>query len=111
MGFENVEINEKGTNLYGYHDDVRSDIANVIIRRKYIGPLSNDIGFVKKTDGTYAAILSDYDRSIGYNEAWLNKVKVKYAEHGLMKQARNKGLRFASRKLVNGKVQLQFVKS
>lgn len=111
MGFNDVEVSEQGTNLYGYHGDKRADLANVIIRRKHIGLASNDIGFRKQANGTYSAILSDYDRSIGYNDKWLGQVKGKYAERGIMQQAKNKGLRFGGRKMVNGKVQLQFVQA
>ena len=57
-----IEVNEVAQNLYGYQGDKRNQKANIIIRRKNVGGASNDIGFVKKPDGTYEAIISEYDR-------------------------------------------------
>ena len=75
MGFtkNQIEVHEKATNLYGYHGDKRAQVANVILRRKNVGASSNDIGFVKTKDGTYEAIISEFDKR-KYNDQWLNKV-------------------------------------
>lgn len=75
MGFtkEQIEVHDKAINLYGYQGDKRNQKANVIIRRKYVGNASNDLGFEQKEDGSYEAIISDYDK-IKYNQKWLDKV-------------------------------------
>ena len=70
---EQIEVHKEATNLYGYQGDKRQQKANIIIRRKDVGSASNDLGFVKKEDGTYEAIVSKYD-SRKYNEQWLNDV-------------------------------------
>ena len=81
MGFkaEQVEDHEEAQNLYGYQGDKRAQKANIIVRRKYVGGSSNDIGFEKKEDGTYAAIISDYDRG-RYNDQWMKKLESAYGQ-------------------------------
>ena len=75
MGFgkDKVEVHEARANLYGYQGDKREDTAHVIIRRKHVGYLSNDIGFVRKSDGSWDAIISDYDRA-RYSQQWVNRL-------------------------------------
>ena len=51
VGFDDVEVHETAQHLYGYQGDVREQIAEVIIRREYIGVASNDIGFKRQDDG------------------------------------------------------------
>jgi hypothetical protein len=38
---------------------------------------ANDIGFVKTADGTYTAIISEYDSSF-YSQGWLKKLYTYY---------------------------------
>jgi len=75
MGFkkEQIEVHNEAKNLYGYLGDKRNQKANVIIRRKDVGLSSNDLGFALKEDGTYEAIISDFDKR-KYNDNWLSKV-------------------------------------
>ena len=48
--------------LFGYHNDQRAEKAEVVIRRNNTGiGSSNDIGFAKQPDGSYKAIVSEYD--------------------------------------------------
>lgn len=47
-----VELHEKAQGLYGFQGDLRPETAEVIIRRKYLGSASNDIGFKQQEDGT-----------------------------------------------------------
>lgn len=56
--------------LYGYQGDLRPEKAHVIVRRKYIGPASNDIGFLCEPDGHYTAIISEWDRG-RFNQRFL----------------------------------------
>lgn len=80
MGFTTVEVHEVAQHLYGYRGDRRSQTAEVIIRREHIGPASNDIGFKRQEDGSFEAIISEYDRA-KYSEAWLKKLLQRYAYH------------------------------
>jgi hypothetical protein len=110
-----IEVHAQPTNLYGYHNDKRDDTAEIIIRRDNVnarmsGGASNDIGFKRNADGTISAIISDYD-SYKHNAQWLTKLKVAYAEKGLIRQGAKQGLRFAGKQLVGKKMQLFFTKA
>ena len=90
-GYDTVEDHVEATNLIGYHGDKRQDKANIIVRRNYIGMASNDIGFRKTDNGTYEAIISDYDRG-RHNAKWLEELHNHYAKHKVQKLARQQGL-------------------
>ena len=110
MGYDTVEDHEKAQNLYGYHGDMRNEKANIIVRRQYVGSAANDLGFVKKDDGTYGAIVSQYD-SNKHNATWFTGLKKHYTEKVTMKTAAKRGLKFAGRSIVNGKIQLKFIQA
>jgi len=80
LGFTQVEVYQTAQHLYGYQGDMRPQTAEVIIRRTFIGPASNDIGFKRQEDGTFDAIISDYDRA-RYSPQWLNRLIQRYAYH------------------------------
>jgi len=76
-----IEVHENATHLYGYQADKRSQTANVIVRRKDVDPGANDIGFVKDADGTYQAIISEFDSrnaEVKLNSEWLTKLSSYY---------------------------------
>jgi len=85
-----IEVHDKAVPLVGYQGDARAQRANVVIRRRHVGQASNDLGFVLEADGTYSAIVSDYDKT-KYNEAWSNKVSQRYSIGVLKKEADNRG--------------------
>ena len=109
MGYATVEVHKDGANLFGYHGDMRDEKANIIVRRKFIGYASNDIGFRLTENGSYAAIISEFD-SHKHNSAWVSKLKVSYAELAYKQKAMRMGLRFVGKTIENGKTQLQFVR-
>jgi Protein of unknown function (DUF1257) len=80
VGFKNVEAHETARQLYGYQGDVRPQTAEVIVRRKHISRMSNDIGFKRQADGTFEAIISQYDRR-QYSQQWLDRLTQRYAYH------------------------------
>ena len=112
MGYR-VEVHPEGSHLIGYHGDERPERAHVIIRRAELDSASNDIGFVRGTDGRFRAILSEYDRSIGFNDQWLGKVHQHYKEKQTLAAAKAKGYIFRGREVIqtsNGpQIRLQFV--
>ena len=103
----------EGAPLIGYHGDERPERAHVIIRRAQLDSASNDIGFVRGADGRFRAILSEYDRSIGYDAQWLGKVHQHYKEKQTLAVAKAKGYIFRGKEVIqtpNGpQVRLQFV--
>jgi hypothetical protein len=98
VGLSRVEVNEEPQQLYGYQGDTRPERAEVIIRRKDIGRLSNDIGFARQADGLFEAIISDYDRP-KYNEAWLAGLSRSYSYAATVKYAETHGYEVATDEL------------
>src|ERR1700742_5030849 len=76
--------------LEGYEDRLRPETADIIIPKQYVGRASNDIGFKRQPNGSYTAIISDFDRS-RYNTQWLKGLKVEYAEVDLKTKAKKAG--------------------
>lgn len=112
MGYQ-VEVHPDAAPLIGYHGDERPERGHVIIRRAQLDSASNDIGFVRGADGSFRAILSEYDRSIGFDDRWLGKVQQNYKEKQTLAVAKAKGYIFRGKEIVqtaNGpQVRLQFV--
>jgi hypothetical protein len=107
---EQIEIHKDAQYLYGYHGDRREQKANIIIRRKYVGSMSNDIGFVKTAKG-YSAIVSDFERNHkGYNEQWFGTLKKYYGVELAKVEAKKKGYKFQEEKTKEGKIRLILTK-
>jgi hypothetical protein len=70
--------------------------ADIIVRRRYVGGASNDLGFVKGADGKFKAIISDYDSS-RHTPAWLAKLKGEYAEINVVKTMKRMGVKITGR--------------
>ncbi|NUU25223.1 MAG: DUF1257 domain-containing protein [Streptomycetaceae bacterium] len=90
LGFTAVERHDDPQTLYGYRGDARPERAQVIIRRRHVGRLSNDIGFRRGDDGTFEAVISDYDRS-RYDRAWLTKLARAYGHAAALRYAADNG--------------------
>jgi hypothetical protein len=60
----------------------------------------------------YQAIISEYDRGIGFDDAWLGRIAQAYKEGQTMAVAKAKGYVFKGREVVNTpqgkKIQLRF---
>lgn len=96
-----IEVHDVPQHLVGYKGDVRQQVANVIIRRQFVPGASNDVGFVKQEDGTYQAIISEYDRS-KYTDAWLGQLTASYAFHATKREMERRGRRVTRERLPNG---------
>lgn len=123
MGFTSEMIRDCSTaeQLEGYGGDKRADRAEIILPRKHVGGASNDIGFKLQEDGTYGAIISEYDsRSnpacrknertkgiLSYNSDWLNLLNQRYAYHHLKQQVVDNDYYITSEREVNGEVFLE----
>ena len=80
VGYKLVEAHDTPQHLYGYGGDKREQTAEVIVRRKYVGRASNDIGFRRTDDGSFEAIISLYDR-LKHSRGWLDRLTQRYAYH------------------------------
>jgi hypothetical protein len=106
------EVSREGLSLIGYLGDERPEKAHIVIRRRQLDSASNDIGFARDAHGVYRALISEYDRGIGFDDAWLGRVAQTYKERQTMAVAKSKGYRFLGRQVVEApagkKVQLRF---
>ncbi|KKN91229.1 hypothetical protein LCGC14_0220970 [marine sediment metagenome] len=87
---EQIEIHHEPQHLLGYKGDRRKETANIIIRSKHVGRLSNDIGFAKGEDGNYVAIISEYD-SGRYGKKWIGQLTGNYAYHRVRREQESRG--------------------
>ena len=94
------EVASEPESLYGYLGDQRQEKATIIIRRNQLDSASNDIGFSRGPDGAFRAIISEYDRSIGFDDAWLGRLAQAYKERQTMSVAKAKGYVFKGREVV-----------
>jgi hypothetical protein len=95
VGFRTVETHDTPQTLYGYQGDARPERAEVIVRRRHIGSASNDIGFRLREDGTFEAIISEYDRT-RYDQAWLTKLARSYGHAAALRYAQDNGFEVSS---------------
>ena len=103
---DKIEIHKEAIHLYGYRNDIRSQKANVVIRRRYIGNASNDIGFLKNADGTYTSIISEYDQRL-LGPTWLQRLTTYYGIEKAKKEFRAKGIKYTEAIDNKGRIQLR----
>jgi hypothetical protein len=97
-----IEVHETAMPLIGYQGDSRSQKAHVILRRKYVGSSSNDIGFERMSDGRYAAHISEFDQGTGtyaghegkYGKTWQGKLSAYYGLEKAKMEYDKKGLKY-----------------
>ena len=90
VGYPTVEVHDRPHSLYGYQGDLRPESAEVIVRRKHIGSASNDIGFARQTDGSFEAIISDFDIR-RYDRRWLDRLTQSYGHAAALRYAHDHG--------------------
>jgi hypothetical protein len=105
LGFNNVEVHEGVQHLHGFRGDERVQTAEVIVRRKHLGWLSNDLGFKRNAGGTFDAIISDFDRR-KYSQEWLDRLTQRYAYHAARAKLEEQGFVLTSEEQKDGKIHL-----
>lgn len=108
LGYEHEDHQEPQT-LFGYRGDERTQKANIIIRKKHVGTLSNDIGFLRKEDGTYQLIISEFDIGQAKTKQKLTvEMKQIYSKHVSLKTLKKMGCTLTStKKLENGQIKIK----
>ena len=91
-----IEDNGVPRNLYGYMGDKRDQQAHIIVRRQHVGGSSNDLGFIRKENGSYEAIISEFDRT-RYSTDWMQDLGQLYAEKKTTKELKKNGWRINTR--------------
>ena len=105
LGFNEVEVHDRAQPLLGFRGDEREQKAEVIIRRKHLGWLSNDLGFKRNAGGTFDAIISGYDR-MKYSQKWLDRLTQRYAYHVARAKLEEQGFVLTSEEQKDGKIHL-----
>lgn len=100
MGFADhmLEVSKKETlTLKGYAGDDRPQRAHLRIRgagwgdqHNYVGGASNDLGFERQQDGTYAFHVSEYDLR-RYGKSWQDKLMQQYEKEVILQTAEEQG--------------------
>lgn len=113
MGFarEHIEVHPDPVPLYGYQGDRRPERAELVIRRQHVGRHANDLGFARQPDGTYRAILSEYDQHHPgahgpYNRAWLGRLAQSYSLRLLEQAYQARGWHVSAQRQANGVIEL-----
>ena len=86
-GYGTVEEGEQLA-LYGYQGDRRPEAAQIVVRRKFIGSASNDLGF-QKTQAGYVPIISEFDQRTMMGGKFLTTLRTNYNLKSAEKLARS----------------------
>ena len=78
LGYTEVEQGEQ-LPLYGYQGDMRAERAEIVVRRRHIGPASNDLGFRRAAEG-YTPIISEYDQRTLHQGKFIAHLRAAYNE-------------------------------
>jgi len=105
LGYNKVEVHEEAQHLRGFMGDKRKQTAEVVIRKKHVGRMSNDIGFKRRENNTYEAIISAYDRG-RHNNKWLKKLTQRYAYHVACDKLAEQGFDMVSEKQADGEIRM-----
>ena len=103
MGFKASQIDrlEQAEQLRGFQGDHRAQRAHIRIKgsgwggANHVGGASNDLGWEKQADGTYAMHVSNYDKR-RYGKEWQNKMQTFYEQDVVVKKARQCGYHVVS---------------
>lgn len=120
MGFSAAKLRVSNTpqHLEGYQGDRREQTAEIVIPRYHVGGAANDIGFKLQEDGSWGAIISDYDRGNrsadhkskyakgcnGYSETWLKRLYQRYSYHKVKDSLSSQGFSIMEETEENGEI-------
>ena len=110
LGFQDHMIEEakpgEKLSIKGYGGDIRSQKCDLRIKgsgwagQNYVGGASNDLGFEKQADGTYAFHVSEYDQG-KYGTTWQDKFQRIYGKEVVGEVAVDQGFFVMSEETVN----------
>ncbi len=109
LGYQ-FEDHKTAQALVGYAGDRRTQTANIIVRKKHVGHAANDVGFLRKSNGTYEMIISEFDRRKGSDSAinFLEKLKQIYNKNKMVKKLKSLGNMVTSVKTTqDGKIKIK----
>ena len=107
LGYTEIEEGE-ALPLHGYQGDRRPETAEIVVRRRYLGSASNDLGFARTPDG-FVPIISEYDQRLLHGGQLLTKLRTAYSERVV--EAVTRRLHGTARRTVEGslvKIRVRF---
>lgn len=110
-----AEVHEQGQEeqLYGYSGDLRQQTGQFIVRRRFVGRSSNDVGWTRKDDGSYELLISAFDNTQQGSRKIVEEVDMEYkrrlVERQVRKSARFRGAKVQTTRTSTGAVQVQIV--
>jgi hypothetical protein len=109
MGLQGIQNHiGRPVQLEGYEARLRKESADIVIPRKYVGAASNDLGFKRGTDGTYTAIVSDFD-STKYGPKWMQSLTLEYNQADVAKKMKTAGFKLVNTGTTkNGNIKAQY---
>jgi hypothetical protein len=97
-----TEVEEGGAlPLYGYQGDRRPETAELVVRRRHLGSVSNDVGFARTPAG-YVPIVSEYDQRTLHGGRFLVELRTAYSER-VIEEVRRR-LHGTARRTLEGRV-------
>ena len=78
LGYTDVEQGE-ALRLYCYQGYERSESAEIVVRRRFLVPVSNDLGFAQTAEG-YTPIISEYDQRTMHDGKFVALLRAAYNE-------------------------------
>ena len=100
LGYTDVEQGER-LPLYGYQDDRRAETAELVVRRRFLGAASNDLGFARTPQG-FVPIISEFDQQTLHGGQFLVRLRTAYSEQVVEEVQRR--LHGTARRTVEGSV-------
>jgi hypothetical protein len=76
----------KNLPMYDFCGNKTAYTADLVIPRKYLASVSNDIGFSRQEDGTYRLIISDYDQTAAKIKDFPQQIRQRYAYFKVKKE-------------------------
>lgn len=97
--------------LEDYVGKLRPQRAEIVLPRRQVGPMANDVGFVKQADGTYMAIISEYDNGATFTPKKMEELKLNYNLAKAKKIAAAQGMKLVGEKktIVKNRPHIQYV--
>jgi hypothetical protein len=106
FGRDQIELHEEAVSLFGYRGDERPQRAHIVIRRQYVGPAANDVGWERLPDGSYRAWISEYDGRNRFDPVLQNRLKQEYAYAAVARQQTGLGRTVERRMLSTGEIEV-----
>lgn len=98
-------FHQEPVHLHGFTGDIRPELAHVVIDRRFLSGMANDVGWFQEDDGTIVAIVSAYDSKVVKTRNLVESVAWDCMVAQTLEQARREGYTILETvRNVNGRV-------